>query len=148
MEAKTESVPYLAWMKHLWAKRHRQARKTFLRHRLPWTGDWVNAVRIVQRVWPGTSAWLLSCSSGEGGHGPFVMNYQGSGAGGWMQYMEGTFNSHISAALYEARTRHLAVPPANARGWTDPLGQAFAAGWARWHHATGAWDPGIDAACA
>lgn len=126
------------------------------------TNDWATAVRIVQRVWPGTSAWLLSCSSGEGGHGPWVWNggapysspSHGSGAGGWMQFMESTFAGKIAGALAEARQRHLAVPPPQALakktrgGWISPLGQAFAAGWSRFHHATGAWDPRIDQACA
>ena len=95
---------------------------------LPATNDWQTAVRTVQRSWPGTSAWMLSCSAHEGGHGPFVMNTQGSGAGGWLQYMQGTFDAHYSGALALARGEHRPVPPAGL-GWTSPLAQAFAGGW-------------------
>ena len=80
---------------------------------------------------------MLSCSAHEGGHGPFVMNHQGSGAGGWMQYMVGTFDSHYGSALALARQEHRAVPPAGL-GWTSPLAQAFAAGWG-YSHNRSAW---------
>jgi hypothetical protein len=93
------------------------------------TNDWLTAVRIVQRTWPGTAAWEWSCSAHEGGHGPFVMNTQGSGSGGWLQYLQGTFYSHYSHAVALARQRHLPIPPASAGVWTNPLGQAFAGGW-------------------
>jgi len=95
-------------------------------------------VRIVQRSWPGTAAWMLSCSAHEGGHGPFVMNYQGSGSGGWMQYLYGTWTSHYGSALALARLEHRPLPPARAAQWTEPLGQAFAAGWG-YSHQRSAW---------
>lgn len=114
----------------------RQARQK-LDRLLPLTNDWQTAVRVVQRTWPGTYAWLLSCSSAEGGHGQFVMNYQGSGAGGWLQYMESTFNYHYSAALELARREHKPLPPPGL-GWTSPLAQAFAGGWG-FHFNRSAW---------
>ena len=95
-------------------------------------------MRIVQRSWPGTAAWMLSCSAHEGGHGPFVMNYQGSGSGGWMQYLYGTWTSHYGSALALARLEHRPLPPARAAQWTEPLGQAFAAGWG-YSHQRSAW---------
>ena len=106
--------------------------------KLPVTRDWQTAVRIVQRTWPGTAAWMLSCSAHEGGHGSFVMNYQGSGAGGWMQYMESTWASHYSAALALARGEHRPVPSRWAGRWRNPVGQAFAAGWG-YSHQRSAW---------
>jgi hypothetical protein len=90
---------------------------------LTYTGDWYTAVRIVQRVWPGTEGWLRSCSASEGGSGAFVMNRQGSGAGGWLQFMSGTFYGHIGAAVAEARSRGFDIP-VMARSWGSPLGQA------------------------
>jgi hypothetical protein len=170
MERRTRSVPALRWVNRLWVHRQAHARHALAAHRLPYTGDWATAVRIVQRVWPGTADWLLSCSGGEGSHGGWVWNgglpytaggpptsYSGgyrtapagsSGAGGWMQFMLSTFTGSFRAAISEARARHLPVPVRAAWSWVSPLGQAFAAGRARFHHATGAWDPGIDPACA
>jgi hypothetical protein len=169
-ERHTKSVAFVHWIKHRWNVRWHRAKHRLAAHLLPYTGDWATAVQIVQRVWPGTSSWLLSCSGGEGSHGGWVWNgglpytaggpptsYSGgyrtapagsSGAGGWMQFMLGTFTGSLRAALADAWQRHLAVPARAARSWVSPLGQAFAAGWARFHHATGAWDPGIDPACA
>jgi len=174
-ERRWRSPAALHWLKHRWNVRWHKAKHFLAAHRLPLTNDWQTAVRIVQRVWPGTSSWLLSCSSGEGGHGEWVWNgpvhgipYAGtltppsgsSGAGGWMQFMRDTFTGKYAAAVSEARQRHWHLPilkdlpyvppgtPAIVRAWLSPLAQAFAAGWARFHHATSAWDPGIDPACA
>lgn len=93
--------------------------------------DWKTAVSYVQRWFPGTSQWLMSCSSSEGGHGSWVPNRQGSGAGGWMQYMETTFWSDYRSAVAYLATRGVHVPSSSA-SWTSPLGQAIAAGWARY----------------
>lgn len=171
-ERHTRSVAFLHWLKHRWNVRWHRAKRFLAAHRLPLTNDWQTAVRIVQRVWSGTASWLLSCSGGEGGHGGWVWNggapYAGSlippsgssGAGGWMQFMRDTFTGKYAAALAEARQRHWHLPvlkglpsvpagtPAIVRAWLSPLAQAFAAGWARYHHATSAWAPSIDPACA
>lgn len=127
-ERHTRSVAYAHWLKHLWHGRWHRALHSLAAHRLPFTNDWETAVRIVQRVWPGTSGWLLSCSAHEGGHGAFVMNTQGSGAGGWMQFMSGTFSWALGRA--KAAAPRIILRPGTA-AWTSPLGQAFAAGWAR-----------------
>lgn len=132
-ERHTRSVLYLRWISTHWKHIRVQAKKKAARLRLPSTGDWQTAVRIVQRTWPGTYSWMLSCSKHEGGYGRFVMNTQGSGAGGWLQYMQGTFDSHYSKALSLARTEHRPVPPAG-QGWTSPLAQAFAGGWGYFHN--------------
>lgn len=110
--------------------------------RLAPTDDWATAVRIVQRVYPGSSWWLLSCSASEGGHGIFVMNAQGSQAGGWMQYMQGTFQGDFNAAVQDLHARGIRVP-ASAWSWASPLGQAVAAGWAYSHNRpSGKWQGG------
>ncbi len=119
------------------ARREIRSARYLLSLHLRRTNDWQIAARIVQRSWPGTESWLLSCSAHEGGHGVFVMNTQGSGAGGWLQYMESTFNYHYSSALTLARQNHLPVPPAGL-GWTSPLAQAFAGGWG-YSHQRSAW---------
>lgn len=113
---------------------------------IPSTRDWVTAVRLVQRINPGTDRWLLSCSSGEGGHGGFVMNHQGSGAGGWMQFMSSTFYAHFRQAFADARARGFVIDRIH-ESWYDPLGQALTASYMRSHGMSSHWDPGIDPLC-
>lgn len=117
--------------KHLRAVREEiaaQARTT-----IPFTGDWLTAVQLVQRAYGGSAWWLIACSSSEGGHGGFVMNTRGSGAGGWMQYMSGTFDGDWAGATADLRARGFRYP-AEAGSWSSPLGQAIAAGWAYSHN--------------
>lgn len=126
---------------HRWLYRTMTARIAEARGRLarvlPAVNDWLTAVRVVQRVYPGSQAWLESCSGGEGGHGLWVWNggapigsaSHGSGAGGWLQYMVGTFWHDFGRALADARARGFVVP-ASAASWSSPLGQALAGGWA------------------
>lgn len=90
--------------------------------------DWLDAVRLVGRYFgAGVAAWERSCSriGSEGGWGRWVSNTQGSGAGGWLQFMPGTFNSVIGRAIGSARRRGMYVP-SSARSWHSPLGQALA----------------------
>jgi hypothetical protein len=174
-ERRTTSLPFIHWINHKWVK-HR-VRAKWLAFHLPQTNDWETAVRIVQRVWPGSSSWLLACSRGEGGHSiwvwnggaPFASSSHGSGAGSWMQYMSGTFAGHFHSAWALAKARHLPLPPPASRtatgyenltpsypgavtpgsNWTSPLAVAFAAGWA--HNNIdyhGPWAPSIDSGCA
>jgi len=103
---------------------------------LPATNDWQTAVEITQRVFPGSRPWLLSCSASEGGHGSFKYNRQGSGAGGWMQFMRSTFESNVNHAIGHAKRHGFKVPP-GARSYYSPLGQALTGGymWYRgWTH--------------
>jgi hypothetical protein len=126
-----------------WTRSCRIARNLYTRHRqqierlerllfrtLPATGDWRTAVRITQRVFPGTESWLLYISNREGGWGPFVMNHEGSGAGGWMQFMSGTFYGYSDAARRAVASRGFVVDP-DVFEWHDPLGQALTAGYMR-----------------
>lgn len=144
-ERHTRSIPFLAWINRTWF--HRMERAEKLHHAgLPFTNDWVTAVNIVQRTWPGTKAWLLGTSSGEGGWGicvwnggaPCTSSEHGSGAAGWLQYMSGTFYGNLRAALAEARLLHRPLIPRSAKNWFSPLGQAFAGGWGCSHN-PGAW---------
>lgn len=102
--------------------------------------DWRSAVTFVQRWFPGTQRWLMDCSSSEGGHGLWVPNRRGSGAGGWMQYMSDTFDNDYRSAVAYLRSRGVSVPSSTA-SWYSPLGQAIAAGWARYtgHTPPGKW---------
>lgn len=88
--------------------------------------DFGRSTRIVDRLFPGVGSWASTCASSEGGHGAWVPNRGGSGAGGWMQFMSSTFWSVIDGAF--ARARGLGVRlPGYARSWYSPIGQAFAA---------------------
>jgi len=118
-----------------------------LMYEIPETNDWVTSVQIAQRIYPGTERWLLSCSSGEGGHGGFVMNHEGSGASGWMQFMSGTFYGHAPAAFAHAQSMGFILPE-GLLNIQSPLGQAITAAYMRTHGMSSHWDPGIDPLCA
>lgn len=105
---------------------------------------WQKAVAEVQRVFPDTENWLLSCSAAEGGWGRWV-GYAGVSysthlrdsdtVGGPMQYRFSTFTGHIRHALEYVRQRRYFVPRSlydRTNAWTSALGQALAAGWARY----------------
>lgn len=105
---------------------------------------WHRAVRESQKVFPGTESWLLSCSAAEGGWGRWVgyagVSYSDSlrdsdTVGGPMQYRFSTFTGHMRRALEYVRDKHYFVPRAlydQTNAWTSALGQALAAGWARY----------------
>lgn len=140
------SLDYRRWVAGLWRTRARRC--ALLRARtIPLVATWQEAVRAAQRVFPGTDGWLLACSGGEGGHGGFVMNHQGSGAGGWMQFVYSTYAANADDAFAAARGKGFRVDP-RANDWRHPLGQALTAaymrsrGWSATH-----WDPRVDPAC-
>ena len=97
---------------------------------LPPTNDWRTSVRLSQRIYPGTDSWLLFISNREGGWGPFVMNHQGSGAGGWLQFMASTFYAYVDDARRDVARRGFVVP-AGVWRWTHPLGQALTGAYMR-----------------
>lgn len=139
-----------------------------LKWELPLTNDWVTAVRIAQRVYPGTDQWMLAISDREGGWGPWVW-YSGScgnppclwqgyhvgndflGAdtvGGWQQFRFSTFAPYWRGAIKDLRSRGYIIPkfpdrggPAEYQPWLDPLGQALTAGYMRYYGKDGHhWD--------
>lgn len=124
------SVAYRTWVRGRWEGRLSGCEERQRQRLIPLTKDWVTAVRLVQRIYPGTESWLLYISDREGGHGGFKMNYQGSGAGGWMQFMSSTYYGYDAAAFADARRRGFIVSP-SADSWTHPLGQALTAGYMR-----------------
>lgn len=123
------SIPYRAWVLGRWEKRASDCLEALRNRTIPNTNDWVTAVALVQRIYPSTADWLLYISRREGGHGGFVMNHQGSGAGGWMQFMSSTYYRYSGEAFADARRRGFVLP--NANSWTHPLGQAITAGYMR-----------------
>lgn len=120
------------WVATTFRQRIAEAHRRLVPPPPPTPTSWWSAVQYVQRWYPGSAGWLMSCSSSEGGWGGWVPNTQGSGAGGWMQYMEGTFWSDYSSATRDLRSRGISVPSSSA-SWYNALGQAIAAGWAYGH---------------
>ena len=111
-----------------------------LRDHVPSPGNsaWTKAVKEVQRAYPGTEDWLMSCSASEGGHGRWVPNSQGSGVGGWLQFMPGTWAGFYRHAHQEVTARGFRVP-ASAESWYSPLGQALAGAWGVTHGMSHHW---------
>lgn len=105
-----------------------------------YTGDFITATKIVGKYYgSNVQRWLVSCSSGEGGHGRFVWFghhtyaiYGHNTPGGWVQFMESTFDSNVSWAFKDAARRGLRVH-SKARSYYEPLGQAIVAG-AMYHY--------------
>lgn len=128
------------WRNHAWLRRDARLRLDRLDRTLPMTGDWLTAVQVAQRPYPGSGWWLVSCSRTEGGHGPWVwyghLSYPRYGTqrtpGGPMQYMQGTFWTDFNRAFADLRARGWTVPFA-ARSYYSMLGQALAGGWAYYH---------------
>lgn len=144
------------YLAHVWAVRALESRRQTeyywaeirrrtLRDFLVRDGNraWERAVEEVQRAYPGTSSWLLSCSGAEGGHGRWVTYGGGRDylwaksnyvVGGWMQFKYPTFVGMFLRAIADVTRRGFLVPTGlNAdSGWLSPLGQALAAGWARY----------------
>lgn len=116
-----------------WITIARKCQKTFRERSVPTTSDWVTAVKLVQRIYPGTAGWLLFISRREGGHGGFVMNHQGSGAGGWLQFMASTYYAYNTRAFADARSRGFIIDE-RANSWSDPLGQAITGAFMRYTH--------------
>jgi len=53
------SLPYRGWVVEQWQKKASSCLKLQEQRSIPVTNDWQTAVRLVQRIYPGTSSWLL-----------------------------------------------------------------------------------------
>ncbi|MBA2706355.1 MAG: hypothetical protein H0U59_00940 [Gemmatimonadaceae bacterium] len=140
----------LRWT-HREQREHQQAKR--LRYlTLPETNDWVTAVRVVQRVYPGTESWLLSCSAAEGGHGDWVRYGGGSyypgyewtdQVGGQLQFRFSTFGGAYRRSVDYAHNHGFRLRRDSLlSAWLSPMGQALAGGYLRkvdgssgWHWA-------------
>lgn len=111
---------------------------------VPGNHAWHRAVREVQRVFPGTEGWLLSCSGAEGGHGRWV-GYSGVAystrlrdsdtVGGPLQMRFSTFTGMFRRGAEYARAKGYRIPTHlrdMTAAWRSALGQAIAGGWARY----------------
>jgi hypothetical protein len=108
---------------------------------------WPRAVKEVQRVFPGTDRWLLSCSDAEGwspglnrwvtyGSGDYYPGFENLYiVGGPMQFKYPTFKGMYRRAVDHAVNKGFIIPEklraADVTAWRSALGQAMAAGWAR-----------------
>lgn len=113
---------------------------------------WPAAVEEVQRLFPGTEAWLLSCADAEGWEAgrtswigfsgvPYSEHLRDSDTvGGPLQFRFSTFKGMWRHAVEFAHERGYRVPrgllgdslAAKTRAWRSALGQAMAGGWARY----------------
>lgn len=106
-------------------------RESYLRHRSAYKAEIKYWARLDRSTWKSIDAaareyrvsasWLHACVSSEGGHGGWVMNHQGSGAGGWFQFMKPTFYGYVGRARSGNR-----FPKKYAR-WNSRVGQAYTA---------------------
>ena len=105
----------------------------------PGQNAWLRAVEEVQKVFPGTSSWLRSCSAAEGGHGRWV-GYGGvsystglrdsNTVGGPLQFRYQTFRGMYRRALGDLG--RFKIPPHLTdydTAWRSALGQALAGAW-------------------
>lgn len=147
------SVPYRQWTAMMWKQRASSCQAALDLRTIPLTSDWVSAVEMVQRIYPGTQDWMLSISDREGGWGRWVWyggrswsgyhigdDFLGADTvGGWMQFRFSTFDPYWRAAREDLRRRGFVVPvfpdrggPAKYQPWLDPVGQALTAGYMKW----------------
>lgn len=130
---------YAEWVRKLWKERNEDAKKKVEFRTLHDPGDWNTAIRVAQRVFPGTSEWLWSCSGAEGGHGRWVpyRDYGNSyypgyesldAVGGWMQFRPSTIR-HAWPATYNYLIRHgwIVEDMSWFQAWFSPLAQALSA---------------------
>lgn len=140
-------------------------KKWYDEHMLRDTADWTVAVRTVQRFFPGTESWLLSCSDAEGyntsdptrwvvhGGGPFNMSdWYHDVVGGPMQFRPSTIKGMHRRGLDYIEARDYRVPAhlrasGTTTAWRSMLVQAIAAGWARYtgndnNHWSASWNNG------
>jgi hypothetical protein len=126
-----------------WTRSCKIARRVFTKHSeriaeydrqfaIPYTGNWTRAMRVVQKPFPGTYDFLAFTSNRECRRcytvTYHVMNTEGSGAGGPMQFMESTFDSNMPNARAWIERHGYVVDPRVWR-WTSYLGQALVAGY-------------------
>ena len=106
--------------------------------------DWKRAALEVQKAFPGTYGWLMSCSSAEGGHGRWVWygggswngyHIGGDTVGGQMQFRFSTFAPYYRHATHDLKRRGFRVPYLGSgyEPWLSPLGQALTAGYMRYY---------------
>lgn len=161
------SLLYRHYVLQKWQRYAKSCNAQLTRRMIPSTNDWITAVNVAQRYYPGTKDRILFLSGREGGNGPWVW-YAGScgdppclwrgyhvggdnvsGAdtvGGWVQFRWSTFWPHWLET--EANLRHrgfiipeMKMPPAGGpvkyAPWLSPLGQALTVAYMHWSGTAG-----------
>lgn len=73
--------------------------------------DFMRAANVANAIWPEISVERLwNRADAEGGHGGWVWNGKGSSAGGWFQFMEGTYYGYSYEAFNSARKNGYPIP--------------------------------------
>lgn len=158
----TRSCAYLRYVQGRWLQRARKYRVRWNRTLRdfefgPGQNAWLRAVEEVQKVFPGTSSWLISCSAAEGGHGRWV-GYGGvsysvglrdsNTVGGPLQYRYQTFRGMYRRALLSLGRYRI---PEHLRdydsAWRSALGQALAGGWGILHGQRSHWSASYGRGC-
>lgn len=88
--------------------------------------DFQRALLFASHVYGVSYSWLHNCAGSEGGFRDWIWNHRGSKAGGWMQFMSGTFYDNVEAAFSYAR-RHGYNVSGKYASWKSRVGQAFVA---------------------
>lgn len=105
------SCKYGRWVAKLWRQRawkYRNMDRMYSRA----NRDFTSAAFVAHSVFPEIStSRLWNRASAEGGHGGWVWNNSGSGAGGWFQFMEGTYYGRSAGAFAYARSHGFPIPP-------------------------------------
>jgi hypothetical protein len=112
---------------NMWRNRLAQARDLKFRRYAVINADFDTSLRFASNLFNVSFSWLHGCAHAEGGHGRWVPNSSGSGAGGWMQFMSGTFYGNVDSAFYAANRRLAHNIPAQYKSWYSRLGQAVTA---------------------
>ncbi len=106
--------------------------------------SWSAALDYVSQVFPAQRPWVQACSSSEGASPDglraerLTMNREGSGAGGPMQFMAGTFYGNVDDAAAETRSRgHRFLP--EWKRWSSYAGQGLTAAYMKWRGWQGQW---------
>lgn len=117
--AKAERMSYMKYVK----EKRAEARRLAAANR-----DLHLALKLASKHYGVSYSWLHACAHSEGhidgrrpGYkekDPFIMNHQGSGAGGWLQFMSPTFYGNIRGA---------APIPNKYHKWNSRVGQAYVA---------------------
>lgn len=106
-----------------------------LLYEIPVTSNWTRAMRYAQRPFPGTYGWLERTSGRECRAcyttTAFICNYQGSGACGPLQFMEGTFYGYADDARAWLASHGFIVDP-SVWTWSSQLGQALVGAYMRY----------------
>lgn len=104
------SCKYGTWVAKLWRKRAWELRDLSRSYERA-NSDFNRASIIANQIFPTISTERLwNRADAEGGHGLWVWNRYGSGAGGWFQFMEGTYYGRSYEAFSVAHAKGFPVP--------------------------------------